>query len=52
MGKPSPLEQKFWDIFGEIFSTRAADILDPDEDCPFHVLAVVYPSKCDSKEEQ
>ena len=50
MPKPSPLEQKFWDVFAELFSARVADILDPDEDCPFRVAAVVYPSKSDSKE--
>ena len=52
MNKPSPLDQKFWDIFGELFSNRVADILDPDDDCPFRVVAVVYPSKCDSKEDK
>jgi hypothetical protein len=52
MSKPSPLEQEFWDVFGELFSNRVADILDPDDDCPFRVVAVVYPSKCDSKEDK
>ena len=42
MSKPSsPLDQEF-----------VADILDPDDDCPFRVVAVVYPSKSDSKEDK
>ena len=45
MTKPSPLDQEFWDIFGELFSNRVADILNPDDDCPFRVVAVVYPDK-------
>jgi hypothetical protein len=44
MTKPSPLDQEFWDVFGELFGNRVADILDDDE-CPFQVVAVVYPGE-------
>ena len=48
--KPSPLDQEFWDVFGELFSSRVAEILDDDE-CPFQVVAVVYPGEKEIKGE-
>ena len=52
MKKPSPLDQEFWDIFGELFSNRVADILDPEDDCPFRVVAVVYPGEGETNDNE